>query len=296
MENLLSPALEHIKKLLRDELVPPLEGDLAGIPELREIHDELKSVREILGAMSQGLLAATIKGEGVIPNSLKVFQSRMEAVLQEYKKKEEALSALTETLRAEMENRNTALEALQKSESEFKYLATHDSLTGALNRRAFKDRAIQELNDAARHRISCGIMMMDIDFFKIFNDTHGHQAGDEALRHTVRVISSYSRKHDFLGRYGGEEFVFFFSHADKATSLLIAERMRTGLERKPILLETGPVTITVSLGVALADLPVDLDLNKLDGYLEILIRNADTAMYNAKRAGRNRVIFFENES
>jgi GGDEF domain-containing protein len=72
--------------------------------------------------------------------------------------------------------------------------------------------------------------------------------------------------------------------------------MRTGLEQNPVRLETGFVTITVSVGVALADLPIDLDLHKLDGYLEILIRNADTAMYNAKKAGRNRIVIFENES
>ena len=296
MENLLSPSLEHIRKLLYDDPVPPLEGDLAGVPELLEIHEELKAIREILNALSIGNFFLPIKEKGLIPECLKAFQSRMEAVLQEYKKKEESLYALTESLRIEMENRDSTLEALQESESRFKYLASHDPLTGAMNRRTFMDRAIQELNDAARHKISCGIIMMDIDHFKKFNDTYGHLAGDDALRHTVRVISSFSRKHDFLGRYGGEEFVFFFSHADKATSLKIAERIRAGLEKRPIYLESGPVSITASLGVALADLPNNPDLDRIGDYLEILIKNADTAMYSAKKAGRNRVVFFEDES
>ena len=296
MENLLPVALEHIKKLLRDDPVPPLEGDLAGLPELREIHDELKGFRELLDAMSQGYLGANIKGEGAITNSLKIFQSQMEAMLQEYKKKEEVLSALTENLRVEMENRNSALKALQESESRFRHLATHDSLTGAMNRRAFIERALEELNDASRHKVPCGIMMMDIDHFKIFNDTHGHLAGDEALRHIVRVISSFSRKHDFLGRYGGEEFLFFFCHATREASLIIAERIRKALENKPILLESGPVTITASVGVALVDLEKISNFRELDKYLQVLIMNADTAMYNAKKAGRNQVFIFENES
>ena len=296
MENLLLPALEHIKRLLKDDPVPPLEGDLARIPELREIHNELKTLREILNTFSADSLSQSDRGQLEIPDCLKVFLSRMEATLQEYQKKEEALSALTENLRMEMKTHNSAMAALQKSESRFKYLASHDPLTGAMNRRSFMDRAVQELNDSARHRISCGIIMMDIDHFKKFNDTYGHLAGDEALRHTVRVISSYSRRHDFLGRYGGEEFVFFFDHADKATSLVIAERIRAGLEKKPILLEIGPVTITASLGVALAAFPKNPDYDKLGEYLEILIKNADTAMYNAKKAGRNLVVFFDQES
>ena len=292
----MAPALEHIKKLLWDHNIPTLKGDLSKIPELQEIHEELTALREILQTLSGGNLVLPMKIRGPIPDCLKPFLSQVEATLQEYQKKEEALLDLTESLRMEMNNRNSAMEALQESESRFKYLASHDPLTGFMNRRTFMDRAIQELNDAARHRISCGIIMMDIDHFKIFNDTYGHLAGDDALRHTVKVISSFSRKHDFLGRYGGEEFVLFFSHADKANSIIIAERIRKGLEKRPILLESGPVTITASLGVALANLPDNPDFEKLGDYLETIIKNADTAMYKAKKTGRNRVVFFEDES
>ena len=297
MKDLLDPALDHIKNLLNFDPIPPLEKDLAEIPALCEIHNELKACREIIDSLtSTHNLSIPFNLDRQMPLCLKSFLSRIEATLQEYQKKEDALSALTESLRAEMNTRNSAMAALQKSESRFKYLASHDPLTGAMNRRSFMDRAVQELNDAARHRISCGIIMMDIDHFKNFNDTHGHIAGDEALRHIVKVISTYSRKHDFLGRYGGEEFVFFFSHADKDTSLVIAERIRAGLEKRPIFLENRPIIITASLGVALADIPKNPDFEKLGEYLEILIKNADTAMYSAKKAGRNKVVFFDQET
>ena len=261
---MLNPALVHIKKLLRNNTIPPLEGDLAKISELREIHDEIKLVREILSSFST--------------------------------KHEEDLSELTKTLRGEIESRSLAMEALQKSELRFKYLANHDSLTGALNRRSFMERALQELNNAFRHKIPCGAIMIDIDHFKNFNDTYGHPAGDEALRHVVKIIADFSRKHDFLGRYGGEEFIFFFCHANMSTSLVIAERIREALEKNPVQLDIGPIPLTASFGVAMAEKPKNVKYDKLHDYLDILINNADVAMYRAKREGRNRVIVFNEEA
>ena len=263
MDEVLGRALRHIKLLLKDYTIPPLEGDLGEIPDLREIHDEIKTIREILSSFST--------------------------------KYEPELSVLTESLCREIKKWTVAMEALQESESRFKYLANHDPLTGAMNRRSFMERAVQELNDAVRHKYPCGIILMDIDHFKIFNDTYGHQAGDEALRHTVKIISASSRSHDFLGRYGGEEFIFFFCHADESTSLIIAERIRKALEETPVQLESGPVYITASFGVAMADKTGNMKFDKLNDYLDVLIHNADTAMYLAKRDGRNRVVIFNNE-
>ena len=261
MDNLLAGALEHIKRLLRDNTIPPLEGELAGIPELKEIHDEVRIVREILSSFST--------------------------------QREEKLSALTESLCRVMRKWSSTMEALQESESRFKYLANHDPLTGAMNRRSFMERAQQELNDGFRHGISCGVIMMDVDHFKIFNDKYGHQAGDEVLKHIVRIISSFSRRHDFLGRYGGEEFIFFFCHADKPTSLIIAERIRDAIQNNPVELDSGPVGVTASLGIAMAEKPDEFRYELLDDYLDVLINNADIAMYSAKKAGRNRVAIFE---
>jgi diguanylate cyclase len=131
--------------------------------------------------------------------------------------------------------------------------------------------------------------MMDLDHFKNFNDTWGHQAGDEALRHVVAIIASLLRKNDFLGRYGGEEFVFFFSYADKTTGLAIAERVREAIAGSPVKLESGPVPIYASFGVAMAE---DLPPEETGDKLESLIRGADFALYRAKEGGRNQVVLF----
>jgi diguanylate cyclase (GGDEF)-like protein len=211
------------------------------------------------------------------------------------------LSALAESLRSEVDLRNSAMESLKQSESQFKYLASHDSLTGAMNRRSFMERAALELNKAALLGTPCGVVMMDIDHFKNFNDTYGHLAGDEALRHAVRIVSSLLRKNDFLGRYGGEEFVFLFSNADEATGMIIAERIREALANSTVSLESGPVFITASFGVAVADIESSKQAEnqgqvRENKYIEILINHADSALYKAKNEGRNRVVKYGDKN
>jgi diguanylate cyclase (GGDEF)-like protein len=334
----ISDVLDHIRGILKDNRVPKLTGELAKIPALREIHRDLKTIREILYAFAEGDLAPDISIRGIIPGCLKTLQAhlrhmiwqvqmveqgdfsqqnqfmgefsaafnsmvgQMDITLRELKAKESDLRTLAESLRKEINLRNTAVEALQESESRFKYLASHDPLTGAMNRRSFMERAEFELKSALARNVSCGMVMMDIDHFKNFNDTWGHQAGDEALRHVVSIISSMLRKDDFLGRYGGEEFVFFFSHADKKTGIAIAERVREAVAGNPVRLGTGAVFISASFGVVLAadaeqggadpESPLNDSGEKL---LETLIRYADLALYRAKQSGRNRVICFEQE-
>jgi diguanylate cyclase (GGDEF)-like protein len=257
MENQESRALEHIWKILKGDTIPELDKELGEIPRLREIHRELKGLRE-----------------------------------------------LEDSLRDEINLRKLSMAALQERESQFRYLANHDSLTGALNRRSFMERANLELKTTALTGAPCGIMMMDLDHFKLFNDTWGHQAGDEALRHVVTVISSLLRKNDFLGRYGGEEFVFFFSHADRTMGIAIAERMRKAISKTPLRLESAEVSITASFGVCISvyagnAVPGGTFTGKSPphsegekGSLEALIHNADLALYRAKAEGRNRVVCF----
>jgi diguanylate cyclase (GGDEF)-like protein len=330
----ISDVLDHIRRLLKDNAVPPLEGKLAEIPVLQEIHTDLKTIREILYAFAGGDLSPTIPIRGIIPGCMKTLQAhlrhmiwqvqmveqgdftqqiqfmgefstafnsmvnRMDTTLKELKAKETDLRILADSLRKEINLRNTAVEALQESESRFKYLASHDPLTGALNRRSFMERAEFELMSILSRRGSCCIVMMDIDHFKNFNDTWGHQAGDEALRHVVSIISSLLRKNDFLGRYGGEEFVFFFSHVDKKTSIAIAERVREAIAGNPVKVEAGLVSISASFGVVMME---EVELQgasiKDGGYelLERLIRYADMALYRAKQNGRNQVVCFEKE-
>jgi diguanylate cyclase (GGDEF)-like protein len=264
MDESVNLALNHIGKFLWHYSAPTLDAETSKISGLKEIHDELEKIRSVLSIFCVD--------------------------------QDENLLVLVERLRRQLESQNSALKALQKSESRYKDMASHDYLTGAMNRRFFVEQAVAELGNAIRFQVSCGIIMIDIDHFKKYNDTYGHLAGDEALKHIVKVVSTFSRKHDFLGRYGGEEFVFFFSNAETDDALVIAERIREAIQDSPINLDTGSVTITASLGIAMANIAAYKPGNETRSYVDALIKNADIAMYKAKNAGRNRVMLYSDES
>ena len=261
MAERLDQVLIHIKKLLTENSIPQLEGDLANISGLREIHDEIETIRDVLS----------------------VFSSNQN----------ENIHDLIENIRKGVDTQNSAMVKLKKSESKYKYLASHDQLTGALNRQSFIERTIVELENSFRMKNSCGIIMIDIDHFKKFNDTYGHLAGDKALRHTVHVISSFTRKHDFLGRYGGEEFVLFFGNADSKTAFAMTERIREAVQNNPVVLDFGPVPITASFGLAMFGAFEYKRQCEIKSYIETIINNADDAMYRAKKAGRNRAVLYD---
>lgn len=152
------------------------------------------------------------------------------------------------------------------------YRASHDPLTGALNRSELA-RALQEL--IATGRAAC--LMIDIDHFKKVNDTYGHAAGDRALRAVAGLIETHIRKGDFLVRYGGEEFTLLAAQLDHGAARHLAERIRAAIEAHPF---GEPERLTVSIGVATL---------KPGDTAQTLIDRADGHLYAAKEAGRNRV-------
>lgn len=168
-------------------------------------------------------------------------------------------------------------------------LAATDSLTGVLNRRAFLERMETELNRSSRESTSFSIIMADIDHFKIINDTYGHQAGDNVLQHFTEQLSILKRPYDFIGRYGGEEFVICIIGADHLHAGSVAERMRKKVQEMKIMLpdNSQSIKITASFGVSL------FKRGSVES-MDSLIARADEAMYTAKRMGRNQ-IFVANE-
>lgn len=155
-------------------------------------------------------------------------------------------------------------------------LATTDGLTGLPNRRqldASLDRACAQVT---RGHGTVGVLMLDVDRFKVLNDTHGHQVGDEVLQHVAKVLDAEVRAGDLVGRYGGEEFTVVMPGAHDVEVQAAAERLRSAIE-----VATGPVPVTVSVGAAWA--PAH------GATRERLIGAADRALYEAKAAGRNRV-------
>jgi len=171
------------------------------------------------------------------------------------------------------------VELLQAQES-LRFHAEHDALTGVRNRRAIRDVLRKELARCRRERNSLGVILADVDHFKRINDHFGHASGDAVLVTVVQRITATLRPYDLLGRYGGEEFLIIAPGCDLELAHKLAERVRAAVGDEPIDLGNQMATISLSLGVT---------LGTPDSDPEFLVAQADTAMYQAKRKGRNRV-------
>jgi diguanylate cyclase (GGDEF)-like protein len=168
-------------------------------------------------------------------------------------------------------------------------LSITDELTGICNRRYFNQMYEREIQRAQRYSRALSLIMLDIDHFKIFNDTHGHLVGDAILKQVARVLEESIRKADILARYGGEEFVIMLPEIDKEHGRTVAEKLRRAVEHSQFPhAETQPLgRITVSLG--LASFPEDA------GTAEALLARADQGLYLAKSRGRNQVGEYQSE-
>ena len=168
-----------------------------------------------------------------------------------------------------------------------KYQASHDSLTGLFNRMNLEKKFEEELRRARRIGYPLSVIMCDIDFFKKYNDTYGHQAGDKVLKKVADIIrNSIKRVSDFCARYGGEEFIIILPNTDTQGAIKISKNIRKNLEDaniehksssfKKVTLSCGIVTITNYENIS----------------IEQIIKRADEALYLAKRKGRNRIEIF----
>jgi diguanylate cyclase (GGDEF)-like protein/PAS domain S-box-containing protein len=166
-------------------------------------------------------------------------------------------------------------------------LATIDALTGLDNRRRFFERATHEFARAQRHRRPLSALMVDVDHFKRANDTHGHAVGDGLLRGVAERVRHQLRQTDVVGRYGGEEFAIVLTETERGQAQWVAEQLRRKVAEAPFDTQGGPLTLTVSVGVAsLVEPCADLDA---------LLQRADQALYAAKHAGRDCVRVFEDQ-
>lgn len=159
--------------------------------------------------------------------------------------------------------------------------AAIDPLTGVSNRRNFLARGRDELGRAVRYSRPCSVLMLDIDHFKAVNDTHGHAAGDEALRRFAEACQAMLRDSDVIARIGGEEFAVILPETDTQGAKILAERLREGVSRIRVPNGAGGFGFTVSIGIA--------DRIGDDDDIESILARADSAMYRAKEAGRDQV-------
>lgn len=173
--------------------------------------------------------------------------------------------------------------ALRDKNRELEELSRRDPLTGVANRRAFDERLAAEHARCVRYGRPFSLAMVDLDHFKLVNDTHGHQAGDLALVTVANILVAQLRTSDIVGRYGGEEFVLMLPETPSDPALLVADRCRTKIERTPLVYGGVTFSMTASLGIvnapdARATSPAEM------------VRLADEALYAAKHQGRNRVV------
>ncbi len=174
------------------------------------------------------------------------------------------------------------LARLVVDELELRLLATADSLTGSMSRRAFLEVARRDVLLARRHNRPLTCVMIDADHFKAVNDTYGHATGDRVLQRVVTVCRSQLRSSDYIGRLGGEEFALVLRETYTDAGVMVADRLRELISEEVFAADSGPFRITVSSGVA------GLDGNT--GGFEELLGLADAALYQAKAAGRNRTV------
>jgi diguanylate cyclase (GGDEF)-like protein len=160
--------------------------------------------------------------------------------------------------------------------------ATHDGLTGLWNHAAIIERLAGELDRARREMSRVGVILFDLDHFKLVNDTYGHRVGDLVLRESAQRIKAVLRPYDAVGRYGGEEFLTVAPDCDVRLAAEVAERVRTVLSATPVVTPAGQLSVTVSAGVSAATVENVAEASAL-------IEAADRALYRAKELGRNRV-------
>lgn len=185
-------------------------------------------------------------------------------------------------------NRAAMFETVLSHQEQLEILAKTDELTGCLSRRYLMERLENELERAARYNRLLGLVMFDIDDFKNLNDTHGHTTGDAALRSIGEVLQRSLRTADFVGRYGGDEFLLVLPETSVHGTYQLAERIRNGVSRRQFELRGGTLGLTVSGGVV--GFPEGNVVTSED-----LIDRADQALYRAKAAGRDKVLCFNTD-
>ena len=305
-----------------------LVGFLAQDQSLRALLDTLWSIRESASALANGDLSVKITGKGFLAGALKTLQShfkhltwqtqrvaagdftqrvdfmgefaiafnamagRLASSVEALKQKEAEVTAKNQELVKEIQNRLRVEKDLRISEERYREMAIMDHLTGLYNRRHFYLLAENEIKRSRRHGRELAMIMLDIDRFKQVNDQYGHDIGDKVLVEVGQVASGFIRSMDICARIGGEEFTLLLPETHPSQALKVADRLRETLALACVSTGQGWIGITVSIGVAGLE-PGQYGQASSKEVLEMLMKQADEALYASKKAGRNCVTLFE---
>ena len=259
----------HYDLIITDMRLPGLDG--------------LSLIRR-MGVEGKDTDVIVITGYGTIENAVEC----MKAGALEYIIKPFTADQIVVAVRKAVEHRELKRRASEGDH--YRELSYLDPLTEIYNRRYFDEALTREIDKSLRQGTPVALLIIDIDDFKIYNDSHGHQKGDEALKVLGNILTRTCRTYDIVSRYGGEEFTIVVPGEGKNTAYNIGMRIARTMEDECLGLEDEKLTcgrLTVSIGIA--SCPEDAIS------VEELLRKADTALYRAKRAGKNRIEIFQSE-
>lgn len=195
----------------------------------------------------------------------------------------EQLAIVNEALKVEVKERNALedrLTALSEQSEENKHASLHDSLTGLPNRALFNDRLEHGLAQANRHGWTLAVMFLDLNNFKRINDLYGHEAGDTVLKLISDRLRKITRRDDTICRHGGDEFLYLLAEiSEEKAAVMIAKKLITAIQKPCEIAAPAPVTVFIDVSIGIAISP----RHGVDP--ESLVRQADAAMYEAKRSG-----------
>lgn len=181
--------------------------------------------------------------------------------------------------------------ASQQAKSELEKLSRTDGLTGVANRRQFDESLAKEINRAVRNVTPTSLIICDVDYFKNYNDTYGHKAGDACLKQIAEILSScFTRTGELVARYGGEEFAIIIPNVGPEDALKQAEKMLDAVKNAQIKHESSKVSDSVTISAGLVTVQADQSITS-----ESIIQCADAALYEAKNKGRNNVKVYRTE-
>ena len=325
-DDLARQAVESLEKILLVHRHHPSAPELSAVEGYDRLRDLLSAVKDILFQFSNGQFEYKLAHSGAVVGSIKALQSnirhlawqcnrvadgdlnqrvdfmgelslafnRMIENLAEnsriIEKKQEELTVLTQELRKEIKRKDELEATLRASEQSFRRKSLRDPLTGIYNRSYFFESVARCMENLKRHPESFAcLLMVDIDHFKLFNDTFGHLLGDQAIKEVTGAVIRALRRSDILARYGGEEFVLFLDEANLEAGLVIAERIRSLVEAQPNPAGPEHPPLTVSLGLCCVESRLILPHSRGSYLLLEALAQADAALYEAKNNGRNQV-------
>lgn len=245
------------------------------VDHLGKIVSSTSNFHESIGQYSEKVSRATNIGDlNTVLND--IMRETRNAQYDALKARDEMIFARQEVQKAE-----ARVQALESQLVQMSELVREDQLTGSLNRRGLDDTLTREIANANRRGTPLCVALLDLDDFKRLNDTHGHNVGDEVLKHLVKVVKDTLRKLDVIARFGGEEFLIVLPETSPEEAMFTITRVQRELTKRIFLHNREKLLITFSAGVAL--------MGHGEGQTD-LVKRADAALYKAKHAGKNRIV------